>query len=43
MCGARGASTIRKIEAFHKAHKYEAWMFPSHQQFVNYWNYERKC
>jgi putative transposase len=37
----RRPSTIGKIEAFHKAYKYEAWMFPRHQQFVNYWNYER--
>ena len=37
----RRPSTIGKIEAFHKAYKYEAWMFLNHQQFVNYWNYER--
>jgi len=37
----RRPSTIGKIEAFHKAYKYEAWMFPSHQGFISYWNYER--
>ena len=37
----RRPSTIGKIEAFHKAYKYEAWMYPNHQQFINYWNYER--
>lgn len=41
MASVRRPSTIGKIEAFHKAYKYEAWMFPSHQQFVDYWNYER--
>jgi len=41
VASVRRPSTIGKIEAFHKAHKYEAWMFPNHQQFVNYWNYER--
>jgi transposase InsO family protein len=37
----RRPSTIGKIEAFHKSYKLEAWMFPTHKQFVNYWNYER--
>ena len=41
VASVRRPSTIGKIEAFHKAHKYEAWMFQNHQQFVNYWNYER--
>jgi len=41
VASVRRPSTIGKIEAFHKAYKYEAWMFPHHQQFVNYWNYER--
>jgi len=41
VASVRRPSTIGKIEAFHKAYKYEAWMFPSHPQFVNYWNYER--
>jgi transposase InsO family protein len=37
----RRPSTIGKIEAFHKAYKYEAWMFNSHIEFIRYWNYER--
>jgi transposase InsO family protein len=37
----RRPSTIGKIEAFHKAYVYEAWMYPTHREFVNYWNYER--
>jgi transposase InsO family protein len=37
----RRPSTIGKIEAFHKAYVCEAWMFPTHQEFVHYWNYER--
>jgi len=37
----RRPSTIGKIEAFHKSYKLEAWMFPTHKQFVNYWNYQR--
>ena len=41
VASVRRPSTIGKIEAFHKAYKYEAWMFPNHQQFVNDWNYER--
>jgi len=41
VASVRRPSTIGKIEAFHKAYKLEAWMFPTHQQFVNYWNYER--
>jgi len=41
VASVRRPSTIGKIEAFHKAHKYEAWMFPTHTSFVNYWNYER--
>jgi len=30
-----------KIEAFHKAYESEAWMFKTHQEFINYWNYQR--
>jgi len=37
----RRPSTIGKIEAFHKAYAYEAWIYPTHREFVNYWNYER--
>jgi len=37
----RRPSTIGKIEAFHKAYVQEAWIYPTHQAFVNYWNYER--
>jgi len=37
----RRPSTIGKAEAFHKAYVYEAWIYPTHQAFVNYWNYER--
>jgi transposase InsO family protein len=37
----RRPSTIGKVEAFHKAYVYEAWIYPTHQAFVNYWNYER--
>jgi len=37
----RRPSTIGKIEAFHKSYKLEAWMFPTHKQFVDYWNYQR--
>ena len=41
MASVRRPSTIGKIEAFHKAYVQEAWMFETHQEFVNYWNYER--
>ena len=41
VASVRRPSTIGKIEAFHKAYAYEAWMYPSHQSFVTYWNYER--
>jgi putative transposase len=41
VASVRRPSTIGKIEAFHKAYVYEAWMYPSHQSFVTYWNYER--
>jgi len=41
VASVRRPSTIGKIEAFHKAYKYEASMFQNHQQFVNYWNYQR--
>jgi transposase InsO family protein len=37
----RRPSTIGKIEAFHKAYTIEAPIYPTHQAFVNYWNYER--
>jgi transposase InsO family protein len=37
----RRPSTIGKIEAFHKAYESEAWMFNSHREFVDYWNYQR--
>jgi len=37
----RRPSTIGKIEAFHKAYEYEAWMFKTHREFIKYWNYER--
>jgi len=41
MASVRRPSTIGKIEAFHKAQKYESWMYPTHQEFVTYWNYKR--
>jgi transposase InsO family protein len=41
VASVRRPSTIGKIEAFHKAYVYEAWMYPTHREFVNYWNYER--
>lgn len=37
----RRPSTIGKIEAFHKAYTIEAQMFPSHRDFIYYWNYQR--
>ncbi len=37
----RRPSTIGKIESFHKAYVCESWMFPTHENFVSYWNYER--
>ena len=37
----RRPSTIGKIEAFHKAYVYEAWMYQNHKKFIHYWNYER--
>ena len=33
--------SIGKIEAFHEAYFCESWMFPTHESFVNYRNYER--
>jgi transposase InsO family protein len=41
VASVRRPSTIGKIEAFHKAYKYEAWIYPTHKEFVNYWNYQR--
>jgi transposase InsO family protein len=41
VASVRRPSTIGKVEAFHKAYVYEAWIYPTHQAFVNYWNYER--
>jgi transposase InsO family protein len=41
MASIRKPSTIGKIEAFHKAYNYEAWMFKTHNEFIRYWNYER--
>jgi transposase InsO family protein len=41
VASVRRPSTIGKTEAFHKAYKYEAWMFTSHKRFVEYWNYAR--
>ena len=37
----RRPTTIGKVEAFHKAYVFEAWMFDDHKDFVHYWNYER--
>jgi putative transposase len=37
----RRPSTIGKIEAFHKAYAIEASIYPTHKEFVNYWNYQR--
>ena len=37
----RRPTTIGKVEAFHKAYVYEAWMFDGLGKFVYYWNYER--
>ena len=41
VASVRRPSTIGKIEAFHKAYVCEAWLYPTHKEFVNYWNYER--
>jgi putative transposase len=41
VASVRRPSTIGKIEAFHKAYVCESWMFPTHEGFVSYWNYER--
>ena len=41
VASVRRPPTIGKVEAFHKAYVYEAWIYPTHQAFVNYWNYER--
>jgi transposase InsO family protein len=41
VASVRRPSTIGKVEAFHKAYVYEAWIYLTHQAFVNYWNYER--
>jgi putative transposase len=41
VASVRRPSTIGKIEAFHKAYVCESWMFPTHQGFIRYWNYER--
>jgi len=41
VASVRRPSTIGKIEAFHKANVCESWMFPTHESFVSYWNYER--
>ena len=38
---AHRPSTIGKIEAFHKAYDSESWMFKTHQEFIQYWNYQR--
>jgi len=37
----RRPSTIGKMEAFHKAYVYEAWMYQNHKKFIHYWNYQR--
>jgi len=37
----RRPSTIGKIEAFHKAYTIEASIYPTHKEFVDYWNYQR--
>jgi len=37
----RRPSTIGKIEAFHKAYVYESSIYSTHNEFINYWNYER--
>jgi len=41
VASVRRPSTIGKIEAFHKAYVCEAWLYPTHKEFINYWNYER--
>jgi len=41
VASVRRPSTIGKIEAFHKAYTIEASIYPTHKEFVNYWNYER--
>ena len=41
MASVRRPSTIGKIEAFHKAYDNEAWMFKTHREFIEYWNYQR--
>ncbi|MFQ5887886.1 MAG: helix-turn-helix domain-containing protein [Candidatus Hydrothermarchaeales archaeon] len=37
----RRPTTIGKVEAFHKAYVFEAWMFECLGNFVHYWNFER--
>ena len=41
VASVRRPSTIGKIEAFHKAYTIEASIYPTHKEFVNYWNYQR--
>jgi len=41
VASVRRPSAIGKIEAFHKAYTIEASIYPTHKEFVNYWNYER--
>lgn len=41
VASVRRPSTVGKIEAFHKAYVCESSMFPNHESFVSYWNYER--
>jgi transposase InsO family protein len=41
VASVRRPSTIGKIEAFHKAYTIETSIYPTHKEFVNYWNYER--
>lgn len=38
VASVRRPTTIGKIEAFHKAYVAEAWRFPTHRKFVNYYN-----
>ena len=41
VASVRRPSTIGKIEAFHKAYTIEASIYPTHKEFVDYWNYQR--
>lgn len=37
----RRPTTIGKVERFHGSYEREAWRFPSHQEYIHHYNYER--